>query len=292
MLSKETLTRIISGLLLSGGVLLILFLAPPVAFTGLMLVVALIAGKEFYDALLKKQILVSRGLLFLNTFFIGGAFLEYHTQGLFYASLGLIGIYIIVFILSKMFDSGLPNNAHYYCIQVAWIVFPCFAAAHIRENKNALTMLLQENAIIGSMLFLMLIFAVSFNDIWAYFGGKNFGKHKLAPSISPNKTIEGSVFGIIGALVGGLGFTYFKLGGLSFAYFDKVSWIKSPVIELTLLLLILAVAGQIGDLVESKFKRFCGVKDSGVILPGHGGVLDRLDAYLFVIPIFFAYTFL
>jgi phosphatidate cytidylyltransferase len=100
------------------------------------------------------------------------------------------------------------------------------------------------------------------------------GKRKLWPDISPNKTIEGSVGGIVcGVIV-----------ALLFAFLSPLT--ESP-LHLMVIGLVLSIFGQVGDLVESAFKRHYGVKDSGNILPGHGGVLDRTDSWLFVFPILY-----
>ena len=125
----------------------------------------------------------------------------------------------------------------------------------------------------GSNLLLFLILVISFSDVAAYFGGKRFGKSLLAPTISPKKTWEGSLFGIIG---GGL------VGAIFGEHFLSMFWLKG-----LLLSMILAFIGQFSDLVESKIKRLCKVKDSGTILPGHGGVLDRVDGYLLAAPAFY-----
>lgn len=108
-------------------------------------------------------------------------------------------------------------------------------------------------------------------DSGAYFVGKSLGKRKLWPEISPNKTVEGFVGGIVIALV------------LS-TIFQLVANLPIPYFYLLLITLFLSVFGQIGDLVESALKRHYDVKDSGKILPGHGGVLDRFDSFLFVMP--------
>jgi len=114
------------------------------------------------------------------------------------------------------------------------------------------------------------------NDSAAYLVGKNFGKQKLFPSISPKKTVEGF------------------LGGLFFAcissYFISIYTETLGFTSWLILAIIVSVLGTIGDLIESKFKRQAGVKDSGVIMPGHGGLLDRLDSIIFAAP--FIYLFL
>jgi phosphatidate cytidylyltransferase len=117
---------------------------------------------------------------------------------------------------------------------------------------------------------LLVVLATWIGDTAAYLIGRAFGRRKLAPLLSPNKTIEGSLGGLAGAaVVGALVFVGFGLG---------VWWLGAVVGA------IVGVAGQIGDLFESFLKRQAGVKDSGALIPGHGGVLDRIDALLFAFP--------
>jgi len=117
-------------------------------------------------------------------------------------------------------------------------------------------------------------------DTAAYFCGQAFGRHKLAPVISPAKTWEGASAGLL-ATAGGA-FLYVALTQ------PLVAWTLS-LGELLGFGVAVAVAGQLGDLFESRFKRDCGVKDSSGLLPGHGGMLDRLDSLLFVFPVGYAY---
>ena len=127
------------------------------------------------------------------------------------------------------------------------------------------------------MRWALLVLAVVFaGDIGALYTGTTLGRHKLCPSVSPGKTVEGSVGGLIGSVAVG------SLAKLIF--FPRLLWGES-----ILFFLVLSIVGQIGDLYESEFKRAAGVKDSGVILPGHGGLLDRIDALLFALPV--AYFF-
>lgn len=116
-------------------------------------------------------------------------------------------------------------------------------------------------------------------DNAAYLVGSAIGKHKLCPSISPNKTIEGAVAGLIGGALGGV-LAYFvqKLWG-----FDVEMW------KLILVCFIGGGIGQFGDLLSSTFKRWAGVKDFGNIFPGHGGVMDRIDSYLTAAPVVFLF---
>ena len=116
------------------------------------------------------------------------------------------------------------------------------------------------------------LFIIWATDSGAYFIGKALGKRKLWPEISPNKTIEGSLGGIICAVV------------VSVVY-GLITEIDVHIVYLSFMTIILSIFGQIGDLVESALKRHYDVKDSGNILPGHGGILDRFDSLLFVWPL-------
>lgn len=120
------------------------------------------------------------------------------------------------------------------------------------------------------------------NDTFAFIVGKSIGKRKLFERVSPKKTIEGFIGGIVFAVL----VSYI----ISKYYFDPKEYYfkKSMVIWMTIALIV-SVFGTIGDLIESKFKRIAGVKDSGVIMPGHGGILDRLDSAIFVAPIIFLF---
>ena len=130
----------------------------------------------------------------------------------------------------------------------------------------------------GPGLLTLLLVAVALSDSGAYVIGKAFGRTKLAPKVSPNKSWEGALAGVIGGMLGALAcyavHTVFDWGA-----FPAWSW-KQYLFAGA----VLAIAGQFGDLVESMMKRDAGVKDSGSIFPGHGGVLDRCDGYLFAGP--------
>lgn len=113
------------------------------------------------------------------------------------------------------------------------------------------------------------------NDTFAYIVGKTFGKNKLLERVSPKKTIEGFVGGIVFGVIASLLISKFYIQGAT------IIWI--------IIAIIVGIFGTIGDLIESKFKRVAGVKDSGKIMPGHGGILDRLDSVIFVAPFVFLF---
>ena len=118
----------------------------------------------------------------------------------------------------------------------------------------------------------LVLFAVMACDSLAYFVGSSLGKHKLYPAVSPKKSIEGALGGLVGSCLG--------------VWLAAVLFLPSFGIKDVLLVgILIGIVGQIGDLFESLLKRACGVKDSGGIFPGHGGILDRLDSLLFAFPL-------
>jgi phosphatidate cytidylyltransferase len=137
--------------------------------------------------------------------------------------------------------------------------------------------LIQIRELDKSGFFIFFVLAVTWSgDTFAFYTGKSLGKHLLAPGISPKKTIEGAIGGLAGSLAAGLLMRYFLIPGLSLSHCITAS-------------ILCGVFGQLGDLVESMIKRGLGVKDSGSILPGHGGFLDRIDGVLFSGPVFYFY---
>lgn len=126
----------------------------------------------------------------------------------------------------------------------------------------------------GPKLLLFALVITWVGDTAAYFVGRAIGKHKLAPHLSPNKTWEGTIASFLGALLVGYVFS---------------RWTFIPVPHLLGMAAAGNVAGQAGDLLESAFKRSAGVKDSGALLPGHGGVLDRIDALILTFPVVWYY---
>lgn len=129
---------------------------------------------------------------------------------------------------------------------------------------------------VGGDLVLFVLVVTWLGDTGAYFAGRFLGKHKLYEAVSPKKTWEGAFGGLAGSLVAAIVMKLVRL--------DHLGWV-----DLILITIPGAALGQMGDLVESLFKRSTGVKDSGAILPGHGGILDRIDAVLFFAPYLWCY---
>jgi phosphatidate cytidylyltransferase len=158
-------------------------------------------------------------------------------------------------------------------LMLVYIAYPLMLLPQIFNEEN------------GVALLLFLFLCVWSGDIAALYIGKHFGRHKLAPRLSPNKTWEGAIASIIASCVFGMGLIllgdWFTQQNSAFTKLHT----SEPWWVFLILAVVLNVAAQFGDLLESALKRGAGVKDSGTILPGHGGVLDRIDALLVAAPI-------
>jgi phosphatidate cytidylyltransferase len=129
----------------------------------------------------------------------------------------------------------------------------------------------------GPTLLLFAVVIVWVSDTAAYFAGRAIGKRPFAPKLSPNKTWEGAAAGFLASMA------------VAFAF---MPWVNVPLVHLLAMAALGNIAGQVGDLLESGYKRSAGIKDSGTLLPGHGGVLDRIDALILAIPVVWYYWIL
>lgn len=171
----------------------------------------------------------------------------------------IVALNLLVF-LFKTHKTSFGTLTRYFLL-IGYIILPFSITNYVAMGKNG-----YNPKILISIL--ILIWA---NDTFAYLVGKNFGKNKLFPSVSPKKTIEG--------FAGGMFFT-----GISSVLLSKF-YIESKILYIWIVIaVIVSIFSTLGDLIQSKFKRVAGIKDSGKIMPGHGGVLDRLDSIIFVIP--------
>jgi phosphatidate cytidylyltransferase len=170
----------------------------------------------------------------------------------------MLALTVIIVGIVVMFSGDVAKTFDRISTSLGGIVYCCVLFGFL--------VLLPRNAI------LHLFVIIWAGDSAAYYGGRAFGAHKLAPAISPNKTVEGAVAGLVGSVI---------LGSVFAAWLSlRVPW--QPVV-----IALAGIAGQLGDLVESALKRSAGVKDSSTLLPGHGGILDRLDSLLFAAPVYF-----
>ena len=134
-----------------------------------------------------------------------------------------------------------------------------------------------DHGLNGKILIWFVLIASWGSDIFAYFIGRHFGKHKLT-AVSPNKTVEGAVAGVVGAI----------LFGILFAILCNTIWgVGINYLLIGCIMAVLSIVGQIGDLAASSIKRYCDIKDFSELIPGHGGMLDRIDSIIFVLPFAF-----
>jgi phosphatidate cytidylyltransferase len=171
-----------------------------------------------------------------------------------------------------------------------------FAFVYIALPLGLLVQLREQYA--GAFLILYLLLVVWAGDILAYFVGKSMGKHLMSPRVSPKKTWEGAIASVVASVAIG-GSLFYYAAPVSSALLrwgliqrqDGIFNLEPPaILPILILTAILNIAAQLGDLVESLIKRGAGVKDSGSILPGHGGMLDRIDALLFAAPVLWIYA--
>ena len=202
----------------------------------------------------------------------------YITLGLYYIFLGVVKEYLIVFlsvIIISLLTCMVIKYPKYNVVDITLTFFPIVYIGVL----FSLVILTRESS---QGLFWVWLIPISAwgSDTFAYFTGLTMGKHKLAPELSPKKTVEGSIGGVLGA--GVIGYIYI----LIYTYLAK----DAP--QVSTLIVIIAVMmsaawSQIGDLAASGIKRYFEQKDFGNLLPGHGGVLDRFDSLLFVAPIIY-----
>jgi phosphatidate cytidylyltransferase len=175
----------------------------------------------------------------------------------------------VPFILSRKLQFSVKNNTQFLAIAGVIIFISDWYAFTLLRDK-------------GLWVLLSVFMIVWTADIGAYFTGKKIGKHKLAPQLSPGKSIEGAIGGMVAVCILGI---IFYAGNLSSSNFFNIIGQQYSWLILIPLSIFLAGMSIVGDLFESQLKRLSNMKDSSGLLPGHGGVLDRLDALLPVLPI-------
>jgi phosphatidate cytidylyltransferase len=301
--------RVLTAVVLVPLVLLAVFKAPLWLFTLLIILVALLTAYEYLNIIRAYGMEPLRWLTcVMVVLVIAGVFIsnEANLVGYFNWSLWLFRCWIILLVLAVAF--GIPVVFR----QDLRMALPAsassaFGVLYIAAPLSLLIVMRHDE--IQSFLVIFVMICVWTGDIAAYYVGKGFGRHKLAPIVSPKKTWEGtiaSVLGSIGAAVlifhfhqqisslfsGERSFPYSSSAQIPAASFFHVTQqaAQIPWVHLVLLALLTNVAAQFGDLFESAIKRGAQVKDSGSLLPGHGGMLDRIDALLFAIPVVWYYA--
>ena len=229
------------------------------AFYIMFFVVVLFSVMEFYSICKKYNPMNILGTSISILFFINLSIGSYIQEFI------ILSILILFFcaMLKKSIE-GVTSKLAITCFGAFFITWAFFHMILIRNIDNY-----------GMHYIIFLFVNVWMLDTGAYFIGKIFGKYKLAPLISPKKTIEGAIAGVATAIIVSLVYRYL--------FMQEVM----TNLEAIIYALVISFTGQFSDLAESLFKRDCNIKDSGTIIPGHGGMLDRFDSYLFCAPIFY-----
>jgi phosphatidate cytidylyltransferase len=266
-------TRVLTAAVLIPAVLAALFLLPPLGWGIVMLAIIALAAHEW--ARLVGLATTAQWLFATVTLLIGAALLLPATAGfarswpdtLVFAVCGIGALFWIV-VAPPWVIVRWPTQARLPMIVVGWVVLIGAWVALVELQARSPWLVLAAMAIVWVA------------DTAAYFSGRAFGRHKLAPQVSPGKTWEG----VYGAWIA------VALYALALVPYAGAAGFRLPVTTLAIaswvvFLLLLASISVVGDLFESLLKRHAGAKDSGALLPGHGGVLDRIDALLAAMPI-------
>ncbi|QOG01626.1 phosphatidate cytidylyltransferase [Flavobacterium sp. MDT1-60] len=287
---NETLKRTISGavyiaLLLTAilfstesfiilfGLFLIITIYEFCNLVNLSKVFSILFGILLYTTILLISHYNKQTTSFLNTTFDSDIILNPNIQQLDLVLLAVTLVISIKCILFLFYDNiQNVSTSSKYLYLLGYITLPFIFIVKISFGANDY----------NPKIILGLFILIWTNDTFAYLVGKSIGKHKLFERVSPKKTIEGFLGGVVFAAFAG--FLISKL------YIQpKPEFSGKSILIWTIIALIVSIFGTIGDLIESKFKRIAGVKDSGAIMPGHGGILDRLDSVIFVAPIIFLF---
>ena len=261
------MTRVISGALLLVAVVIALWLLPPVVLLAIAAVVALLAFREYVDIAARSGVRVSRPA---GAAAVAVACVAVGMPGL-PVEAAIAGITLALAALA-LGATTTPAPGTAGTLQTAAI--SVFAALYIGLPLGLLS---ATRWLLGREAALLLIFTVAVSDTFQYYSGRWFGRRPLAPVVSPKKTIEGAAGGFVGA-------------ALSLAIVGHWWLPHMPPLWRVILGLALAGVGIVGDLFESSLKRSVGMKDASSVIPGHGGVLDRIDALLFAAPVYYVFV--
>lgn len=254
--------RIISAIVFLPFFFLIINYGNPLVFF-IFLSVFLLAGLfELYTLLNKngKKSMTYPGMIF--GWLVAFSFFSDDGQSIYFFMVAFVMVLLVLKLFSKQpLQDTVEETANtffgvlYFALLLSYLIF-------LRKDDD------------GRQLIFMLFLITWFGDTFAYYIGSAVGKHPLAPTISPKKSIEGTIGGLLGSVIASLIAHYW--------FFPSVSVLNAVILGLAA-----GAAGQVGDLCESMLKRNLKVKDSGFLVPGHGGLLDRLDSILFSAPVFY-----
>ncbi len=247
--------------------MLFVFYAPLALFKSFVIIIVALCLNEYMPIALPKHPSSSPKLgIILGTLLSAVILFAKGGSDLWIASLTLLVVTTFIFYLFSKHELNLVFS------QIAITVLGCIYVASLFSYVGLM------RALEHGVFWVFLVAGATFmSDTGAYFVGHAIGKHKLAPLVSPGKTIEGFVGGIVGSVLAAFVCKFFF-------------WQAFPTKECILIGILIGVVGPLGDLSESLIKRSVNVKDSGQLIPGHGGLLDRVDALLFTAPLVYYYA--
>lgn len=258
---KENIVRTISGVLYIAIVVFSMFTSRE-WFMGLFLLLGLVTLREFLK-LVHLTSYLAYALLIVFIYFLGYKAFEVNAIYLFLILSGFVNLFLLKDVL---WVNSIPMFEKKKYITVIFYIISGFVF---------LTLIPYHDGLFEPLIIVGVFILIWSNDTFAYIIGKNFGKTKLLERVSPKKTVEGFIGGLLGAIAASL--IIFNFTDL----FDLETWLSLAVIA--------SIFGTIGDLIQSKFKRQAGVKDSGALMPGHGGLYDRLDSIIYASPFLYAF---
>jgi phosphatidate cytidylyltransferase len=289
----ELLKRVLTAVVLIPIVLLLVLRAPVPVLAFVAGVVALLAIHELLKLAegYKIRPLYTPTYIFVGLFFLLIAVSPEPTPALSTSGFAFIAVcaaalapfvFLAIAMRRNELSSAFPA-AMVAAFAFVYIALPMASLVQLREQWE------------GSFFLLYLLLLVWAGDILAYFIGKALGTHRMSPRVSPKKTWEGAVASVIASVAVGMLMAHYAVpisrGLLHARLIEQRDGVftEPRLLPIVLLSILLNIAAQLGDLVESLIKRGAGAKDSGAILPGHGGMFDRIDALLFAAPVLWAY---
>jgi len=275
--------RIITALILAPAAISAIFYLPLIYFAALLVVIMAIGAWEWgplmgFDTKTRRISFVATTIVLIAAIWslLAPEDLWLNSKELHEYAMALLWLAIAWWVLSAFLMFSYPNSSGFWAKHrsvrgvFGWLTLvPTWLAFMVIRTNDY-----QVDSYHGAQLLMFLFLMVWSADVGAYFVGKAFGKNKLMPNVSPGKTLEGFLGGIVSACL---------LIAIA-AY--QLSWNSEQTTTVLLVTVLITTVSVLGDLNESMFKRQAGVKDSGSILPGHGGILDRIDSLTATAPVF------
>jgi phosphatidate cytidylyltransferase len=284
--------RVLTAVVLIPVVLLIVFKAPWPVFDFVVAAIVILTLREYLDVTDAYGIKPFRWITYLVSTFVVLGFTLYNFRWMGwrlpifeFSVIALAYLLVLIFGVPAVFRRDMKMVVPASAMSVFGVFYIAFSLALLIRLRHMAQ---------SEYLIVFILFSVWGGDIAAYYIGKNFGRHKLAPVVSPNKSWEGAVASVIASI--GIAVLVFHFRQYINALFthepdpDVLDPAPLGMLCVVGLGLVSNIAAQFGDLFESALKRGAGVKDSGTLLPGHGGMLDRIDALLFAIPVVWYYA--